>query len=322
MDQPIIVHNQMQFALLRQKFNSNMLVVYCDPKVHGHQTYSKVLRALAKARRAKPINLKPKEDGKARDQDIIYVLSTTKSMYAVNIAENKPQALFLKPDEDFVDLFQSYLPALERLEGLSKRDFIEKSLNADQEFAETPGMSEAAANKLQTLKMVFSPDRFLMSKVYREDDLESLFNPEKINGFVGEVLNGERPLFWESQIDKAPKYSQKIVGEDFEKRVYDNERDALVLIYHPIKSKNRGLKAKFENFARNADNELLVARCNGVNESAVYRAPAKLPALVYFRNQGGVKEAVEFPLTREHMVRASTDDDFERAMREFIASQK
>jgi hypothetical protein len=40
------------------------------------------------------------------------------------------------------------------------------------------------------------------------------------------------------------------VGEDFEKRVIDSDRDALVLVYHPISEKNRGLKQKFEEFAK------------------------------------------------------------------------
>ena len=42
----------------------------------------------------------------------------------------------------------------------------------------------------------------------------------------------------------------KIVGQTFEKLVYDGERDALVLVYHPLKEKNRGLKKKFEAFAK------------------------------------------------------------------------
>ena len=43
----------------------------------------------------------------------------------------------------------------------------------------------------------------------------------------------------------------KIVGQTFEKLVYDGKRDALVLVYHPHKEKNRGLKKKFEAFAKN-----------------------------------------------------------------------
>lgn len=40
-----------------------------------------------------------------------------------------------------------------------------------------------------------------------------------------------------------------MVGEDFEKVVIDSDKDVLVLAYHPVSEKNRGLKQKFEKFA-------------------------------------------------------------------------
>ena len=57
---------------------------------------------------------------------------------------------------------------------------------------------------------------------------------------------------------------------------------------------------------------MLIARYNGVNESAVYKCPKKLPALVYFRRQedGTYKEVTEFSKTREHMIRSSTNEGF------------
>jgi hypothetical protein len=77
-----------------------------------------------------------------------------------------------------------------------------------------------------------------------------LLNPTKLTAFVDQVINGERALYWESEKEKREKFSQKLVGEDFEKRVIDSDRDALVLIYHPLGEKNRGLKQKFEHFAK------------------------------------------------------------------------
>lgn len=59
----------------------------------------------------------------------------------------------------------------------------------------------------------------------------------------------------------------------------------LVLAYHPVSDKNRGLKQKFEKFAeKNIQNtSLILVRYNGVNESAVYRSPIKLPAIMLFK---------------------------------------
>lgn len=136
----------------------------------------------------------------------------------------------------------------------------------------------------------------------------------------------------------------KVVGDSFKARVYDTKRDALVLVFHPIRHKNRGLKEKFEYFAKSVNqDQLLVARYNGVNESAVFKSPAKLPAIVHFSsvdmssedetvNTGGhdapfgtttsrVKEAVEYEFTRNHMVQSSTNEDFKKAMEEFIRKQ-
>jgi hypothetical protein len=64
------------------------------------------------------------------------------------------------------------------------------------------------------------------------------------------VINGERPLYWSGETEKRVKYSQKVVGDDFEKRVFETDRDALLLIHHPVGAKNRGLKDKFEDFAK------------------------------------------------------------------------
>ena len=65
---PIMVHNYMQFGMLRQKFNSNVLVVYCNPQEHGYDTYNAVLKALCKSRKQKPLNIKPNKDGEVTQE--------------------------------------------------------------------------------------------------------------------------------------------------------------------------------------------------------------------------------------------------------------
>lgn len=60
---PLLVSNYMQFGNLKMRFNTNMLVVYCNPDVHGQETYDKVLAALCEARRKRPLSIKPNEDG-------------------------------------------------------------------------------------------------------------------------------------------------------------------------------------------------------------------------------------------------------------------
>ena len=47
--------------MLTQKFKTNMFVVYCDPK--DKILYNKILKALIRARKNLPINIKPDESG-------------------------------------------------------------------------------------------------------------------------------------------------------------------------------------------------------------------------------------------------------------------
>ena len=58
-----------------------------------------------------------------------------------------------------------------------------------------------------------------MPRMHHTMDKEILTNPEKLVDFVKSAVLGQLPLYWET--DKVPKkkYSQKVTGEDFEKRV-------------------------------------------------------------------------------------------------------
>lgn len=40
-----------------------------------------------------------------------------------------------------------------------------------------------------------------------------------------------------------------MVGDDFEQRVFNSSKEGIMLVYHPITDKNRGLKDKFDQFA-------------------------------------------------------------------------
>ena len=101
--------------------------------------------------------------------------------------------------------------------------------------------------------------------------------------FVRESLDGKRPHFWLSERSKQAKHSAKAVGDSFKAHVFDTKRDVLCLVYHPVAHKNRGLKQKFDELAKTVDQDkLLLVRYNGINESAVFKNPTKLPALVHF----------------------------------------
>jgi len=90
--------------------------------------------------------------------------------------------------------------------------------------------------------MLYSPERFYMQNYHLEKDVDKLMTSEGILAFVDKCAAGEMPLHYKSEPDKwSHKFSNKLVGEEFEKRVIETKRDALVFISHPIKEKNRGL---------------------------------------------------------------------------------
>ena len=125
---PIIVRDYMQFAVLNQKFKTNALVVYCDPD-EDPAFYRKVLKTLVSARKALPINLIPDESGQLQKQqrhaDVLLVLSTVRNLMPIaKLHEEGPQALFVTPEENIVNLFNSTLSHLEKVEGLTKDEYI------------------------------------------------------------------------------------------------------------------------------------------------------------------------------------------------------
>ncbi|CDW86371.1 UNKNOWN [Stylonychia lemnae] len=290
---PIVIHDYMTFANLSQKYKSSLLVVYCDEK-EDPKKYNELLRSLIKARKAMPINLKPDENGELqksqRHQDVIFVMSTTKSLMPITkIHSSQPQALFITPDSEFVNLFNNYLPQLEKVEGMSPDEFLKKALNIDSELKEIK--EEENQNRKDTMKLLYSPDRFIMNKMYHTDDPEILSDFQKLVDFVKQSVNGELKCYWDTENVPKTKYAQKIVGEDFDKRVMQGNKDAVVLVYHPIKEKNRELVDKFEEFVRtqdadqgiSPDGQVVYGKYNGINESNTFKSPKQLPSILYFK---------------------------------------
>jgi hypothetical protein len=66
------------------------------------------------------------------------VLSTLKNLPPVaKIHEDIPQALFVTPEEEgtVIDLFKSYLINIEKIEGMTREEYIRKAINVEKEFA-------------------------------------------------------------------------------------------------------------------------------------------------------------------------------------------
>lgn len=127
------------------------------------------------------------------------------------------------------------------------------------------------------------------------------------------------------------RFSQKVVGEDFEKRLLDSKKDAILLIQHPIKEKNSQLVEQYEELAffdknKPENSNLIFARYNGVNEAATFKSPAKLPALVYFKRPlnekgeatGEEKEIITFEGVNELLLKSTKEHEVHERIRQFI----
>ena len=55
--------------------------------------------------------------------------------------------------------------------------------------------------------------------------------------FIKNAREGLHPLFFESEKIPRKRYSEKLVGEDFVKRVIEQDENWLVYFQHPVKGK-------------------------------------------------------------------------------------
>ena len=335
---PLIIRDFMQYGVLTQKFKTNTLVIYCDPE-KDPEFFRKVQKAMVHARKQLPINLVPDESGTLKKQqrhnDVLLILSTLKNLPPViKIHEDKPQALFVTPEEEgtVIDLFKSYLVNIQKVEGMSRDEYLRKAVNVDKEFAYAESDDDQQRNKKDTQKLIYSPERFFMSRMYQTADRDILTDPDKLVDFVKSAVLGQLPLYWETEKVPKKKYTQKVVGEDFEKRVLESKKDVLLLVTHPIKDKNRDLLERYEELARDeiSNSGILLAKYNGVNESQQFRSPQKLPALLYFRRPldsqgqptGEEKEVIAFENINELLVKSIKESEVQDRIRQFIRDNR
>jgi hypothetical protein len=129
-------------------------------------------------------------------------------MPVAKLHEEGPQALFVTPeDNNIIDLLQNHLVNLEKIEGLTRDEYLRKAGNIEKEFAYTETDSDTERNKKDTAKLIYSPDRFIMPRMHHSDDKAIISDPEKLAEFVKSAVLGQLPLYWESEKVPKVKYS-------------------------------------------------------------------------------------------------------------------
>lgn len=122
------------------------------------------MTAVREAREKMPLipSYSADKGGPEATPEVMFVVSTCNKLPPVGmLKKDKPQAIFIKMGKDSqVDCIKEYLPAIEKIEGLSPAEFMEKAKNADKEFAPARGDDEAAKNSKQHMSIVFNEERF------------------------------------------------------------------------------------------------------------------------------------------------------------------
>ena len=93
----MIVHDEIKLRKLLLGLPT--LLIYCDPNVHGKETYAQVLAAVSDARKKMPLKVSystSKEDSKDTLPEVMFVVSTTNKLPPIGILKkDRPQALFV-----------------------------------------------------------------------------------------------------------------------------------------------------------------------------------------------------------------------------------
>lgn len=71
-------------------------------------------------------------------------------MPVAKLHEEGPQALFVTPEDNVVDLLSTTLHTLETIEGLPREEFLKKARNVDREFAYTETDDDRDRNRKDT----------------------------------------------------------------------------------------------------------------------------------------------------------------------------
>ena len=57
------------------------------------------------------------------------------------------------------------------------------------------------------MKLIYSPDRFIMPKMYQTEDMNVITDFSKLVDFVKASINGENKLYWDTEAIPKTKYA-------------------------------------------------------------------------------------------------------------------
>ena len=70
----MVCHDEIKFR--KMLLGLPTLLIYCDPLIHGRDTYDRVLQAVSEARKKMPLIVNYSADQKADQPEVMFVVST------------------------------------------------------------------------------------------------------------------------------------------------------------------------------------------------------------------------------------------------------
>jgi hypothetical protein len=169
--------------------------------------------------------------------------------------------------------------------------------------------TDAEKNMKESMRLKLSEDWFSFTKLYR---LDKEIKAEFITQFSKNLESF--PSYFESEKTPVKKYSEKVVGEDMRKRLFESDEDCIVYLKHPIKEKNKNYDEIFERYAKTATNAKPMW-INKINETEVYKFTQKAPTVLLFK--AGQKESPKELDIRRDLVSNPSIKEAVKWLREF-----
>ena len=294
---PIIVHDFMGFAQLYSKYQSPTLIVYWEK---DHPNYDKILEETYKARQNYPLVLSERKAAENANpnlnlkENLIFVVSTCSMLIPLlKLSSKIPRAILAIPEhdsKDCIDLRNSYWMNLKKIDGMPIDEFYKL-------VEQKPHLKESAQDEKDTKKARFSEDRFKLQKSF---SIAGNITEESLKFLIEQAQNNNLKPFFESDDIPEETYAERVVGEDFKKRVLQSKQDCLVFVEHPIHKENKGYANKFERSAKlNKNNDLKFFRITSFNENESFHFQKyNSPTVLYFKN-GQKDKPVELDISKD-----------------------
>ena len=300
----------MAFAKLYSKYKSPSLIWYWEK---DHPNYDSIVTEIYKARQNMPLILnekKAKENpnpNRNLKENLLFVISTCPILIPLmKLSSKQPRAILTIPEydnNDIIDLRDKYWKHLKLIDGYKTDEFYKL-------VAEKPYLKERTQEDRETKKAIFSEERFKLQKSFA---ISEPITAKTIKSLVDKAQTNKGKNYFESEDIPEVTYTERIVGEDFKRRILRSHHDWVVFVEHPIKNMNRDYELKFEEYVRTHTNsKIRFYRIHDFNESDVFKLTNYTsPTVLYFK-EGFKQSPAELDIREDLTSEATNKSAFER----------